>query len=61
MSNKDDMTPGERLWNGRVVTPHLAAAYNAANAKIRAFEATGRPAPDNLLNARHNLIAGPNY
>lgn len=49
---------GEKLWNGATVTPQLAAAYNSISAKIAAIEATGRPAPDNLLNGRHNLIGG---
>lgn len=57
----EHLKPGDRLWNGRTVTPHLAAAYNRASDRIASFEREGRPAPDNLLNARHNLIAGPNY
>lgn len=48
---------GERLWNGALVTPQLAAAYNAASERIESFEAQGRPAPEQLLNGRHNLIA----
>lgn len=48
---------GDKLWNGAVVTPALAAAYNAATLKIEAFRRNGREAPDNLLNGRHNLIA----
>ena len=50
--------PGERLWNGAIVTTELAAAYNAISAKIAGFEAAGRLAPEELLNGRHNLIAG---
>lgn len=48
--------PGERLWNGAIVTKQLAAAYNAISAKIAGFEAIGRPPPEELLNGRHNLI-----
>lgn len=48
---------GSRLWNGAIVTPHLAAAYNSMSDRIAAFEAQGRAAPEQLLNGRHNLIA----
>lgn len=48
---------GERLWNGAIVTAELAAAYNAATARIEAFRAAGIPAPEWLLNGRHNLLA----
>ena len=51
------LSPGSRLWNGAVVTPQLAAAYNSASERIEAFEREGRPAPEQLLNGRHNLIA----
>lgn len=51
------LTEGSRLWNGATVTPHLAAAYNSMSDRIAAFEAQGRPAPEQLLNGRHNLIA----
>lgn len=47
---------GERLWHGGTVTPQLAEAYNRASARIAAFEAAGRTAPDELLNGRHNLL-----
>jgi hypothetical protein len=49
---------GEKLWNGAIVTPSLAATYNAISQKIAEFEASGRNAPDHLLNGRHNLLAG---
>lgn len=52
------LTPGARLWNGAIVTPQMAAAYNSASERIERFEAQGRRAPDNLLNGRHNIIAG---
>lgn len=52
------LTLGERLWNGAVVSEALASAYNALCDRIEAFERDGKPAPQNLLNARHNLIAG---
>lgn len=48
---------GEKLWNGAVVSKSLATAYNAMTAEIEAFERSGREAPANLLNGRHNLIA----
>lgn len=48
---------GEKLWNGAIVSPQLAAAYNAATAKIETFEKDGKPVPENLLSGRHNLIA----
>lgn len=47
----------ERLWNGRIVTKPLAAAYNAINERIERFERDGLPVPEQLLNGRHNLIA----
>lgn len=50
------LTPGERLWSGRVVTPALARAYNRASERIESFERSGRAAPDSLINGRHNLI-----
>jgi hypothetical protein len=50
------MIAGERLWNGRIVTEQLAAAYNRMSAKIASFEQAGRPVPEELLNGRHNLI-----
>lgn len=50
------MTPGDRLWNGQIVTPALAAAYNAQSEKIATYEREGREAPEHLLNGRHNLI-----
>ncbi len=52
------LTIGEKLWNGAIVTPQLAAAYNAQQAKINAYRKAGKPAPDNVLNGAHNLIAG---
>lgn len=48
---------GEKLWNGAIVSPQLADAYNAATARIDAFVTAGKPVPENLLNGRHNLIA----
>lgn len=49
---------GEKLWNGAIVTPQLAAAYNAIQARIAGFRAEGKPAPDQLLNGAHALISG---
>ena len=49
---------GEKLWNGRVVTRGLADAYNAATARIEAFQKAGLPVPVQLLNGRHNLLNG---
>jgi hypothetical protein len=51
------LTVGERLWNGALVTPALASAYNAQQAKIARYRAAGLPVPDNILNGAHNLIA----
>ena len=48
---------GEKLWNGAVVTAHLADAYNRLCDRIAGFEREGLPVPDELLNGRHNLIA----
>lgn len=48
--------PGEKLWNGHMVTPQLAAAYNSISERIAAFEATGRAAPEELINGRHSLL-----
>ena len=51
------LEPGQKLWNGKTVTPDLAAAYNALTDRIESFKAAGLPVPDQLLNGRHNLIA----
>lgn len=48
---------GQRLWNGALVTPQLASAYNAMQERIEQFRNEGRPVPENLLNGAHNLIA----
>ena len=48
---------GERLWNGAIVTPQLADAYNATQSRIASFERDARPVPEELLNVAHNLIA----
>lgn len=53
------LTPGEILWNGIVVTPCLAEAYNAAQARIQSFRDAGRPVPESLLNGAHNLLNTP--
>lgn len=50
------LNPGDTLWNGLAVTKDLATAYNAATAKINAFEKAGLKVPENLLNGRHNLL-----
>lgn len=51
------LNPGEKLWNGAIVTVHLATAYNAMTARIEGFEKDGLKVPEQLLNGRHNLIA----
>lgn len=51
------MNIGERLWNGAIVTPYLAEAYNALQARMDQFRAEGRPVPLYLLNGAHNLVA----
>jgi hypothetical protein len=51
-----DLKPGERLFTGAIVSPQMAATYNAATDKIEAFKRAGLPVPENLLNGRHNLI-----
>ena len=51
------MKPGDKLWNGVIVSQALADAYNAATARIESFEKAGRPVPEYILNGRHNLIA----
>ncbi|MEL4071698.1 hypothetical protein WKW50_16255 [Ochrobactrum sp. GPK 3] len=48
---------GDKLFSGAIVTSQLADAYNAATAKIDGFIKAGKPAPENLLNDRHNLLA----
>lgn len=48
---------GEKLWNGAIVTPSLAQAYNSLTQRIEAFRAAGLPPPEQILNARHKLIA----
>ena len=52
------LTAGERLWNGVIVTAPLAAAYNRLTDKIAAYDRAGRKPPENILNGRHNLLAG---
>lgn len=52
------LTAGERLWNGVTVTAPLAAAYNRLTDKIAAYDRAGRKPPENILNGRHNLLAG---
>jgi hypothetical protein len=47
---------GERLFNGAIVTPHLAQAYNSMQARIQSFRDAGLPVPQELLNGAHNLI-----
>lgn len=47
---------GDRLYTGAIVSPEFAATYNAATAKIQAFQNAGKPAPENLLNGAHNLL-----
>ena len=49
---------GDRLWNGVTVTAPIAAAYNRLTDKIAAYDRAGRKAPENVLNARHSLLAG---
>lgn len=49
---------GERLWNGVIASHCLATAYNRLTDKIAGFERAGRKPPAELLNGRHNLIAG---
>lgn len=51
------MREGEKLFNGICVTQYQADAYNRANDHIHAWEASGKQAPEYLLNGRHNLIA----
>lgn len=48
---------GERLWNGAIVTHCLAIAYNRLTDRILSFEREGRPVPEQVINARHKLIA----
>lgn len=50
------MNPGDVLYTGAIASPQFAAAYNTATAKIDSFLSSGRPAPENLLNGRHNLL-----
>lgn len=52
------LTVGEKLWNGAIVTPELARAYNRVQAKIAQYLAAGKPVPENILNGAHNLING---
>lgn len=51
------LTVGEKLWNGAIVTPELARAYNRVQAKIAQYREAGLPVPENILNGAHNLIA----
>jgi hypothetical protein len=51
------LTIGERLWNGAIVTPQLAAAYNKRLRMAQAWRDMGRDPPVELANGLHNLIA----
>lgn len=48
---------GETVWNGAKINQSMADAYNRINDHIHAWEATGRQAPEQLLNGRHNLLS----
>lgn len=48
--------PGEEAWNGATINQYVASAYNRVNDHIHAWEALGKPAPEHLLNGRHNLL-----
>jgi hypothetical protein len=50
------LTIGEKLFNGAIVTPYLAQAYNSIQARIQSFRDAGLPVPQALLNGAHNLI-----
>lgn len=47
---------GDTIWNGAKVSRYVAEAYNRVNDHIHAWEALGKPAPEHLLNGRHNLL-----
>lgn len=47
---------GDRLWNGVVADADLVKRYAQAQAAVDAWEATGRPAPEHVLNARHKIL-----
>jgi len=52
---KDErLKAGDRLWNGAIVTPCLAKAYNALQDRIESFKGN---APEYLINGSHSLIA----
>lgn len=53
----EHMEAGDRLWHGGTASKYLASAYNSINDHIHAWEAMGKPAPEHLLNGRHNLLA----
>ena len=46
---------GEKTILGAVWTESAAKAYNAISDKIESFERAGLPAPQELLNGRHNI------
>lgn len=47
---------GTRLWNGAIVTKHLAEAYNSLLDRMETCTKEGKPVPEHLLNGAHNLI-----
>jgi hypothetical protein len=56
------LKPGDRLFTGVVVeSVAQCEAYNAISRRIASFELAGRPAPQELLNGRHNLFCALAY
>jgi hypothetical protein len=48
----------ERVWfNGKAMPIELWRTYCALDERIKSFERNGRPAPEHILNGRHNLAA----
>jgi len=53
MAKQNRIKAGDKLWNGAIVTPYLARAYNALQDRIESF---GDNPPEHLLNGRNNLL-----
>lgn len=56
------LKPGDRLLTGVIVeSVAQCEAYNRACERVASFERAGRPAPQELLNGRHNLFCALAY
>lgn len=50
------LQPGDRLWNGAIVSASFADNYNRLQQRIQSFRDAGLPVPEQLLNGSHAMI-----